>query len=136
QAASASTRGPGPLLPIVLRAYGLLFLSPSYFALCTLPFLLFPSQRLSRIPTGRRARFEHDLPVDPHRAHADRLRLRRLERRAIRDAIRIEQHEVGEEAGLQRAALRDPDILRRERRHLADRFLEREEVLIAHVRSS
>src|SRR6058998_4211210 len=95
---------------------------------------------VSRTPqsaTGARARelalLQYHLPVHDHVLDADGGLVRLLERRAIDHRRRIEDGDVGVRARLDEPAIRQSHALRRERRHLAHRELEREQLQLARV---
>src|SRR5262245_26257500 len=78
---------------------------------------------------------EHDLAVDNHGVDADGILKWILEGRAIGDGSRVEQHEIGGLARRDRSTIAEAEDRRWKRRHLADRLLEREHLLLAHVAS-
>ena len=59
--------------------------------------------------------------------------MRLFDRRIVGDGGGIEQHQIGPHSGADDAAVRDADVRRGERRHLAHGLLEREHPLLAHV---
>src|ERR1019366_9478779 len=82
-----------------------------------------PADHAPRLLTGVLAVFQHLSAVHPHVLHAGRILVRLLVRRSIRDRLRIERNDVGEETRRQFSALLDPQRRRRQRRQLADRLL-------------
>src|SRR6266540_5765846 len=92
-----------------------------------------PAQAPARPCACHLAVIEHLLAVHEHVGDAGRRLVRVLEGRAVDDRRRVEHGDVGEKARLEEPAPREPDALRRERGRLADRELERHELLVAHV---
>src|SRR5215813_7871603 len=89
-------------------------------------------QHPSRQRSGRLPLRPHRLAVDgdPDDSLGELPRL--LEGRAVDHRRRVEEHEVGLHPGRDLSAIREAHAARRQRRHLADRLLEREELLLAH----
>src|SRR5262245_61869593 len=78
------------------------------------------ANRTAGVRAGRLAVLKHHLPVYPHRTNTHRHSLRLAKVRAIGDGCGIEEHEIGEVPRGDAAAIRDADVRRRERGHLAD----------------
>src|SRR4029079_14782718 len=89
-----------------------------------------PAKRAAGKDGGRRVVVEHDLAVDPHRAHADRQILRVAEIRAVGDLREVEEHEIGEVVRRNQAAPDEAGVGGGEAGHLADGFLDREQPLV------
>ena len=76
---------------------------------------------------------QHHLAVHEHGVDSHRILKRILERRLVGDGRGIEDHQVGPLAFLDRAAIGEAEDAGRQRRHLADRFFERNHLQLAHV---
>src|SRR6266545_2187470 len=74
---------------------------------------------------------QHHLSIHEPVLNPDRGLMRLLERGAIDHGRRIEDGDIGEHAGPHEAAIGETDALRGERRHLAHRELQREQLEIA-----
>ena len=79
------------------------------------------------------AAIEHDRPVDDHVLDAGGVLVRLLERGVIDDTRRVEDRDVGPQAGTQQAAIELADLGGVRRRHLAHGLLEPEHPGLAHV---
>ncbi len=78
----------------------------------------------------------HDqLAVHRHERDALAVVQRVLEGGAVAHRQRIEGHQVGGHAGAKDAAVEEPHAARRQRGHLADRLLERQQLLVAFGRN-
>src|SRR5215813_10669305 len=75
----------------------------------------------------------HDLAVDDHVIDSGGVLLRLLEGRAVDDGFLVEDHDVGGHSRPQQAAIPKVEGLRGQRTHLADRFFQADQPLIADV---
>src|SRR6185503_4789343 len=82
---------------------------------------------------GHRALLEDDLAIDDHGADPGGVAVRLLERRGVGDAGGVEHRNVGLHALLEHAAVGKAEALRRKRRHLLYRGLERQQLQLADV---
>src|SRR5712664_4686105 len=93
--------------------------------------------RASEPPARARARelalLEHDFSIHQHVLDAEGGLMRLLKGRAVDHRRWIEDRDIGVHARTHEAAVDEADALRRERRHLPHRELERHELLVAHV---
>src|SRR5467141_3935962 len=103
-----------------------------------------PSVTLSRLvswtpepPARTRVRdlplLQYHLPIHEYVLDADRGLVRLLERRAIDHRRRVEHGDVGVHARPHEAAIGQADALRGERRHLAHRELQREQLQVPRI---
>lgn len=67
---------------------------------------------------------DHTRAVDPYLTDAMRKLMRLLERRAICNGLRIEDHDIGEVAGEEQSALAQAKARRHGPAHLADRLFQ------------
>jgi hypothetical protein len=83
--------------------------------------------------SGHPTLVQHHFPIHQYVLDARAVAPRFVERRAIAHEIGIEDHDIGVEAGAQEPAVAKRHVLRGERAHLADRFLETEEPRLTDV---
>src|SRR5262249_21648376 len=91
-------------------------------------------EHLARAPRGLRASLHDDDAVDEDEGNPVRVRVRRLIRGRVTDAVGIEDNQIGRVADADQAAFVEVKMLRRQRRHLADGALEGQDAPGADVR--